>query len=172
MAVVLAGVSIAWFAWGHQGGQAVWLLRAGMVLSTLVLVAAIITVRRVPGPPTLATDPIVRKIYRMTVIAEILAILVGVVLLGTTGNGAYLPAWALAVVGLHFVPFVGIFRAPVLRLATVLCLLVAAAAVLLGMAGVVPAPTVAGLGGGIVLLAVAVATMRIANAPRPHALRV
>ena len=101
------------------------------------------------------------------VVAEVLAILVGVLLLGTTGNGAYLPAWTLVVVGLHFVPFVGIFRAPILRLAAVLCVLIGAASVFLGLTGAVPAPTVAGIGGGVALLGVALAALRVAG-PEGH----
>ena len=167
MAVVLAGVSIAWFAWGQQGGRLTGVLHAGMALSAVVLVVAIVMVRRVPAAPTMATDRLVRKIYWVSVVAEVLAILVGVVLLGTTGNGAYLPAWTLVVVGLHFVPFVGIFRAPILRLAAVLCVLIGAASVFLGLTGAVPAPTVAGIGGGVALLGVALAALRGAG-PEGH----
>lgn len=163
MAVVLSGVSIAWFGWGQQGGRLTGVLQAGMLLSAVVLIVAIVMVRRVPAPPTLATDRTARKIYWVSVVAEVLAILVGVVLLGTTGHGAYLPAWTLIVVGLHFVPFVGIFKAPILRLATVLCLLVGAASVILGLTGVVPAPTVAGIGGGVGLLGIALAALRVAG---------
>lgn len=159
MAVVLSGAAIAWFGWGHQGGQHEWWLRAGMILSALALVGALWVVHRIPVRPTLATDPRARRVYWTAVIAEVLCIVGGAVVLGMTGHGTYLSTWTLFVVGVHFLPFVGPFDAPILRYTAVACVFVAGAALWAGLVRWAPAPTIAGAGGGIVLLGFALVLM-------------
>lgn len=167
MAVVLAAASIAWFAWGHQGGQAIGWLRGGMIAGALALIAAIVVMRGIRVPPTLVTDARARKVYWLSVIAEVVLIVGGAVVLNLTGNAIYLSAWTLAVVGVHFLPFVRPFRAPALRWTALACVLVAGVAVWAGIAGFAPAPTVAGAGGGAVLLVFAIALALHARAQRP-----
>lgn len=157
MGVVLSIASIAWFGWGSQGQQALGWLRVGMIVAALSLLAAVLLVRRVPGPPTLATDPQARKIYWLSVAAEVVLIVAGALVLGSTGHGVYISTWTLFVVGVHFLPFVRPFSAPILRGTAAGCVVVAAGALWAGLAGWAPAPTVAGAGGGLVLLGFAVA---------------
>lgn len=169
MAVVLSAASLAWFGWGHQGGEIEGWLRAGMVAAALALVAAILLVRRVPARPTLATDPRARKVYWISVIAEVALILAGAAALALTGNAAYISTWVLFVVGVHFLPFVRAFRTPLLKQTALACVVVSALALWAGLAGWAPAPTVAGAGGGLVLLGFAVALMRQATRGRTAA---
>lgn len=163
MAVVLSAASLAWFGWGHQGAQIEWWLRAGMILAAIALVAAILLVRRVPARPTLATDPHARRVYWAAVIAEVVLILAGATVLALTDNSVFISTWVLFVVGIHFLPFVRPFNTPMLRYAAFACVLVAAAALWAGLTGRAPAPTVAGAGGGLVLLGFALALMRRAR---------
>lgn len=166
MAVVLSVASLAWFGWGHQGAQIVWWLRAGMVASGIALVIATILVRRIPVRPTLATDPGARKVYWIAVVAEVVLILAGMFVLPRTGNSAYVSTWVLFVVGIHFLPFVRPFNAPTLRYTALACIVVAAVTLWAGLAGWAPAPTVAGAGGGIVLLGFAFFLMSEARVGR------
>ena len=160
MAVVLAAASIAWFGWGQQGSIHLGWLRWGMIVAATALVVTILVLRRIPGPPTLATDARVRRVYWTAVAAEVVLIVGGAIVLGVTGNGAYLAAWTLFVVGIHFLPFVRAFDAPLLRLTAICCTLVAGLSLWAGLAGWAPAPTIAGAGGGIVLLLFAAALAR------------
>lgn len=160
MAVVLAAASIAWFGWGHQGLRLEVWLRGGMVAAAIVLVVAILLVRRVPVPPTLATDPQARKVYWAAVIAEVVLIVAGALVLARAGHSVFLSTWVLFVVGIHFLPFVRAFNTPLLRLTALCCVLVAALALWAGLTGWAPAPTVAGAGGGVVLLGFALALTR------------
>lgn len=160
MAVVLSTASLAWFGWGHQGGQIEGWLRAGMVTAALALVAAILLVRRVSARPTLATNPRARKVYWISVIAEVALILAGATALSLTGNAAYISTWVLFIVGVHFLPFVRPFNTPLLRHTALACVAVSVLALWAGLAGWAPAPTVAGAGGGLVLLGFALALMR------------
>lgn len=50
--------------------------------------------------------------YRAWVAAELIALVVGNVVLGATGHGAYVAAWTAFVVGVHFIGFGRLF-APV-----------------------------------------------------------
>lgn len=105
-----------------------------------------------PVPPTLATDPRARKIYWSAVVVEVVLILLGVFVLSGTGNAVYTSTWVLFVVGVHFLPFVRPFSAPILRYTALGCVVAAAVALWAGLAGWAPAPTIAGAGGGVVLL--------------------
>lgn len=156
MAVVLSVASIAWFGWGFQGQQVLTWLRLGMIVAAVGAIAAVLVVHRIPGPPTLAVDPQARKVYWLAVAAEVVLIVAGAVVLGALGNGTYLSTWTLFVVGVHFLPFVRPFSAPILRFTAACCVVVAAVALWAGLTGQAPAPTVAGAGGGIVLLGFAV----------------
>lgn len=163
MAVVLSAASLAWFGWGHQGLQLEGWLRGGMVAAAIVLVVAILLVRRVPVPPTLATDPQARKVYWAAVIAEVVLIVAGALVLARTGHPTFLSTWVLFVVGIHFLPFVRAFNTPLLRPTALCCVLAAALALWAGLTGWAPAPTVAGAGGGVILLGFALALMRQAR---------
>lgn len=163
MAIVCSAASIAWFGWAHQGAQIEAWLRVGMIAAATVLAVAAVTVRRIPARPTLATDPRARRVYWACVGAEAVLIPLGILVLARTGNSEYASTWALVVVGVHLLPFVRPFDAPILRYTALACVLAAAAAPAAGLAGLAPAPTVAGAGGGLVLLGSAIAMMGCAG---------
>lgn len=156
MAVVLAAVSIAWFGWGQQGGELIAWLRWGMVIAAGVLVVAIVLMVRIPAAPTMASDPHARRVYWISVAVEVVLIVGGAVVLALTGNGIYLSTWTLFVVGVHFLPFVKPFGAPLLRVTAIACVVVAGLAVWAGIGGWASPPTVAcGAGGTVLLLSAA-----------------
>ena len=43
--------------------------------------------------------------YRLVVVGEVVAIVVGAIVLGRTGEHQYIPAWVAVVVGVHFLGF-------------------------------------------------------------------
>ena len=68
----------------------------------------------------------------------------------------YLSTWTLFVVGVHFLPFVKPFGAPLLRVTAIACVVVAGLAVWAGIGGWSSPPTVAcGAGGTLLLLSAA-----------------
>lgn len=162
-AAILGGASIAWFGWGQAGQRFVGLLVAGMVLGALALVAAIVATVRTPGPPTMAVDPQVRRTYNLALVAEVAAILAAALLLARAGRSDLLPAVVLVVVGVHFLPLAKAFVLPVVRYAAWASMLVGLVALWAGLAGWLPAATVAGLGGGAVLLVTSVASTLLAR---------
>lgn len=163
MAVVLSAASVAWFGWGHQGGEAIAWLRWGMVVAVVLLIVSVIVLVRIRAVPTLATDAHARRVYWIAVAAEVLLIVGGAVALALTGNSQYLSTWTLFIVGIHFLPFVSAFHAPLLRPTAVACALVAALALWAGLGGWAPPPTIAGAGGGLVLLVFAALLLRTAT---------
>lgn len=158
-ALILAGAASAWFSWGFAGERFAAALGIGMWAAIGTLIAGVVCVRRTPGAPTMATDPQVRRTYWRAVVAEVVAIVAGAFVLNRVGHPEYLPAWTLAVVGLHFLPLARAFGMPLLRWVAAAATLVATAALVSGLAGWLPAPTVAGLGGGLVLLAGALVSL-------------
>jgi len=84
----------------------------------------------------------------------------GAAALEAGGRPAYLPAWILLVVGVHFIPLGRLFRIGALAWAGLVLIPVAAAAAVTGAVTGVPPSTVAGVGGGLVCLGCAVACLR------------
>lgn len=164
-AAILGFAAAAWFAWAQQGPPAGWpgFLTAGSVLGLLAAVvgAAAVRLSRGPGggPPSAMMDPANRRRYNVTVGAEVIACLLGALALGRAGAAAYVPAWILLVVGVHFLPLARVFRIHSLVPLAVVCVLVAVAAVLLGRAGGVLPSTVAGAGAGLAMLVESVASL-------------
>ena len=128
------------------------MLTTGSVLAAAATIWCLVTAVRTPGPATMSTDPRARRIWWAALLVEAVAITAGAVLLARTGGQHWLSSWALAVVSLHFLPLARAFRLGVLTAVTVAGLAAAAAAVAAQLSGVLPAGTVAGLGGGVVLL--------------------
>lgn len=155
--LVFAIAACAWFAWGRVGERFAPVLLAGVVVAALVAVGGVLILRSAPGPTRMSTDPRARRTYWIAMVGQIVAILAGMIVLGVLGRPEYAPAWVLAVVGAHFLPLAGAFGTRILSAAGVACVAVAVVAVVSGLVGWMPAPTVAGGIGGLVLLACAVA---------------
>ncbi len=160
---ILATAAIAWFGWGHVGERLTSLLALGMVVGVVVVARGVILTRSVPGPTTMATDAAARRTYWSAMGAQVVAILAGLVLLGTTENPSYVPAWVLSAVGIHFLPLAKAVGVPILGAAGWACIAVAALATGMGIAGWAPASSVAGGGGGLVLVLAALFAFRVAR---------
>lgn len=156
-AAIFAGAGIAWFGWGQLGGRFAGVLIAASIAGSLLLLVSILILVRTPGRPTLSVDPTVRRTYNLALVGEVAAIVIAAALLNRGGLPEYLPAATLAIVGVHFVPLARAFRLPIVGYAAWACLAVSGLAVIAGASGWLPAPTVAGLGGGAALLTCAVA---------------
>ncbi|MCP2165544.1 hypothetical protein [Goodfellowiella coeruleoviolacea] len=137
-------------------GAATALVVAGVVV-TLALVGWLVRIGRLgaglPAGGGRERSPFGRR-YGLAVLVMVVAIMAGArVLTGVFALPQAVPAWVLLVVGLHFVPFVGIFGSRrFLLLAVLLCAVAGLAAVLGGAAGLDWAWwAVPGFGGALVL---------------------
>ncbi|HEY6481212.1 MAG TPA: hypothetical protein VIZ00_14355, partial [Streptosporangiaceae bacterium] len=127
-ALILGVAGLAWFGWGQSGLAEGWaaFLQAGSVAALAVVVAAGVLLRRLPAGSSAMDDAALRRGYWKVVAAEVIAIVAGNAALGSGGRPAYIPAWTLLVVGVHFLPLARLFRIPGLSAAG---LVLAAAAV-------------------------------------------
>lgn len=120
----------------------------------------------------MSEDSAARRTYNMWVGVEFLAIFIGMGALGGTGHTEFMPAWALLVVGLHFIPLAKVFRMRALTIVGLVAAVVAVLAVAVGLAGAFPAPTLAGGLGGLLLLGsgilFAAHALRLDRAHRAH----
>ena len=154
-AAVLAFAGIAWFGWAQQDPPSPWVpyLVAGSALSALLLVALVVLLvrhRTTDGSPM--ADPRVRRGYWLTVGVEVVLIVGGNLLLAAVGQQAYVAAWTLFVVGVHFVPLARIFHGRGLGLTGVVVAVVAVVAACLGIATDLAPSAAAGAGGGVVFI--------------------
>lgn len=159
-AVIFCVAAVAWFGWGQQGERIGAVLGLGSLVAVFATLVAIGRLRCAPGAPTMSVDPGVRRTYWTWVLVEIVLIVGGAMLLGWAQRPEFIPVWTLAVVGGHFLPLARAFRMPLLVGAAVASLAAAALAFVAQVLGWAPAPTLAGLLGGAVLLAAGVLGMR------------
>jgi hypothetical protein len=111
---MIAGVFGAmWTLWGASGlGEPAALVvrLVGIVIGAGLIAGSVRAVRKVPGTPepgSMFSD----TRYRLVVVAEVVAIVVGGLLLNATGNPQYVCPWVALVVGAHFLLFGRIFWA-------------------------------------------------------------
>ncbi len=97
-------------------------------------------------------DPRVRRSYWLTGAVEVVLIVGGNLLLAAVGQQAYVAAWTLFVVGVHFIPLAKIFHGRGLALTGVVVAVVAVAAACLGLASDLAPSAAAGAGGGVVFI--------------------
>lgn len=170
-ALVLGLAGTMWFGWAQQGPPAAWqtALSVGSVVGVLVAVVAVVTVGRLRRGPSAIHVPGAERTYRRVVGVEVAAILLGVLVLGLGGLSAYLSAWILFVVGVHFLPLGRLFGIADLGVVAVLLVMVSVAAMATGVSGaVLPSAVAGGGGGGVMVLAGAVSLWRCRQA-RPAA---
>jgi hypothetical protein len=125
------GLWAVWGAGGLDGPARVALIVAGVVLGLGVAVAALVLAARARPDVAGSGSMFARRSYRLIVAAEVVAIVVGNVLLGRAGLGAYVIAWTAFVVGVHFLAFGRMFD----RVFTVIGALMVAAAVIGAVVG-------------------------------------
>jgi hypothetical protein len=89
----------------------------------------------------------------------------GAGILGATGQGAYIPVWVCAVVGVHLLPLAPLLHGRRLVALGVLITIVAVVALVAGVTHTVSPSTVTGVGAGLLLPTFAIA--ELAGAMRP-----
>jgi hypothetical protein len=166
-ALILGVAGLAWFGWGQGGLAEGWAvpLQAGSVAALAVAVAAGFRLRRLHCGSSAMADARLRRGYWKVVATEVIAIVAGNAALGAAGRAAYIPAWTLLVVGVHFVPLSRLFRIPGLSAAGLALAAAAIAAAVAGAAAGVQPSLIAGAAGGVICVACAASCLRQA-APR------
>jgi hypothetical protein len=151
---VLGVAGALWLTWGSQALPAAWSAPLGVLAYAGLLLGVVGGVlawrRRETGSAMAEAEG--RARYGKAVLAEVVAIVAGVAVLAAVGQAAYLPAWILLAVGVHFVPLARLFRLSVLEICGVLLVLVAAAAVVAGVTGAAVPGAIAGGMGGLLMI--------------------
>lgn len=101
------GLWVVWGASGFSGVLDAVVVVLGIVLGLAVLVGALLAARRAPVEG--GTVMFASRSYRIIVVIEVVAIIVGNILLGRLGAGDYIIAWTAFVVGVHFLAFGRVF---------------------------------------------------------------
>ena len=120
-ALILGGAGFVWFGWAQAGPPAGWSIPLGIGSAAglaVALAGGVLSWRPRSGAAAMH-DPRLRSGYWRVVAFEVIAIVLGVIALEATGQRAYLPAWILLIVGVHFIPLARLFGTPGLRLAGV-----------------------------------------------------
>lgn len=132
------------------------LLIRGLGLVTF-LVVAVLLFRSTRGAAEPQPQPGAGRVYRIAVVAEVVALFGGAQLLNRTGHTDLSLPWVVIVVGVHFFPLGWAFRAPFFHLlaGALVALGVLGGALALAGAGQAVVSLVAGVGAGAVLLAFA-----------------
>jgi hypothetical protein len=161
-ALILGVAGLAWFAWGQAGLAEGWALplQAGSAVALAVAVAGGFLLRRLHSGSSAMDDGRLRRGYWKVVATEVIAIVAGNAALGSAGRPAYIPAWTLLVVGVHFLPLARLFRDPGLTAAGLVLAAAAAGAAAAGAAAGVRPSLVAGVAGGVVCVARAALCLR------------
>ncbi len=105
-AAIAGGFGGLWAVWGASGlhGSARMVVSVvGVVLGLAVVVPALVVARRATTED--GRSMFTSRTYRVTVALEVVALVVGNVLLGRAGLNAYIVAWTAFVVGVHFLAF-------------------------------------------------------------------
>jgi hypothetical protein len=165
-ALILGVAGLAWFGWGQAGLAEGWALplQAGSVAALAVAVAGGVLLRRLHSGSSAMDDARLRRGYWKVVATEVIAIVAGNAALGSAGRPAYIPAWTLLVVGVHFLPLARLFRIPGLTAAGLVLAAAAVGAAAAGAAAGVRPSLVAGVAGGAVCVACAALCLRQAAA--------
>ena len=153
--------AMAWFGWGQAAAQG-WLavaLGLGTGLAALLTVAGIVMTRRSAGPGSVMDDAAVRRRYDLIVGLEFGLLGAGAAVLGATGQYRWVPVLVCFGVGVHFFSLASALGNPTLRPLGTLLILVAAAALAVGLGWGVPPSSITGPGAGVCLLAFGTASV-------------
>lgn len=146
---VLGIAAAAWFAWSLAGNElpaAVMVVAAA--LSICVGITGFALRRRVGGASVHTGNPAAYRTYNRALLFEVAAIVLGNLALGRLGLGEYIPAWTMAMMGLHFPPLARLYRIGALRVLAVVVVALSVIGVLAGLTEwAMPATVCCGLGG-------------------------
>ncbi len=152
--LILGVAGSMWFGWGREDPPSGWSvpLLVGSLAGLCVAVVGGLLVWRLRSGRSAMEDARIRRRWRQIVGLEVVLIVLGNVLLGTSGRPEYAAAWTLFVVGAHFLPMARVFRMPGIGAAGVVLMAVAIGAAVVGMTGSAAPSALAGLGGGLACL--------------------
>jgi hypothetical protein len=161
-ALILSVAAMMWFGWGQARPPHGWSvpLGIGQVAGIAAVIAASVLSWRVRSVAPSMNEPKIRSTYWRVVAIELAACGLGVATLAIVHQSAYIPAWILLVVGVHFLPLARLFRISDMYRAGLAVSAVAIVAAATGAATGVRPSAVAGAGGGLVCLVCAVSCMR------------
>ena len=134
-------------------------LRAATVLSVLTAGAGAMLAWQHRHRRTALHAPAVRRRFRRIAIAEFGALAVGAVILGLADQGRWVPVWACAVIGAHFLPLAKVVGGPPMRVLGMLLIGAATVAAGVGATTAVAPALVAGPAAGTCLLLTAALTL-------------
>lgn len=112
-AMIAGGLGIAWALWGASGLAAAVRIGAIVIGGLILLDSAVLQrasrrarrAERDAAPGGASGSMFSSPAYRRVVAVEVIALVSGGALLGSTGHSEYTIAWFAAVVGVHFVVF-------------------------------------------------------------------
>jgi hypothetical protein len=128
--------AFVWFGWGQADAPS-WLvipLAVGTGLAVSLAVTGVVVTRRSAGALPAMSDPAVRRRYGIVVGLEFGLLGAGAGLLGGTGHERWIPVLICFGVGVYFFPLATTLQNPSLRALGVLLIVVAAAALGVGLA--------------------------------------
>lgn len=158
---VLGIAGAAWFAWSLAGQELPTIPVVVLAAVSLVVgVAGFLMRRKVSGVSVHAGNRAAYRTYNKALLFEVLAILVGNFALGQWGFGDYIPAWTMAMMGLHFFPLARLYDIRSLRILGITVLIISAVGTVIGLLDwAKPATVCCGLG-AMAMLATAAWTLR------------
>jgi len=108
----ISGVfGVAWSLWaasGLSGVVAIVVAVVGIVLGLLIIIPTV-RARRSASAADGSRSMFSSRPYRLIVAGEVIAIVVGAIVLGRTGHTQYIPGWVAVAVGAHFLGFGRLF---------------------------------------------------------------
>ncbi|MEU7803906.1 hypothetical protein AB0B10_32085 [Micromonospora arborensis] len=163
-ALYLGIFAMLWFSVPAAEQPLRGLLVVGSILALLTAVVGGVLSARLRGAGS-PRDRAADRPYLLIVLAEFAAAGLGAAVVAAAGWSEYVPVLICLVVGLHFFPLAPLLRDPLLKPLGVAICLVAAAALVTGLASGVSAGLVVGTGAGVLLLAYAVQALVRAYRP-------
>lgn len=142
------------------------MLAVGSVLAVVVAVLGIRVARRARAEPSPLAGKVAGRRYGIIVGSEFAAVGAGAAILGSTGHAEFIAAWACFVVGVHFLPLSRVFPGIGMVGLAGGVVLVAFAALTIGLSTTILPSLVAGTGAGAFLLGHAASLLLSARHPR------
>ncbi len=163
LAAVVEGFgAVLWSGWAQVGADprlSTVLSLGGLTGFVLAVTGFVLAVRSMPSAPSLVSVR-VRNRYLVVLVAEAVAVLVGVLLLAVTGRLRWTPFWVLVVFAAHLPAVARVVGNRLLALAGPALTGVALLAVLASAVGVTGPATATGTLAGLCLLAAGATSLR------------
>ncbi|WP_026929952.1 hypothetical protein [Glycomyces tenuis] len=158
LAAVFGFFAMAWFGWAQEQPPSRWLwpLRAGSILSGLVLIGGVLLAWRYWSDGTVF-DERVGQTFGIVVGVEFAAAGLGAGLLAWRKRAELISAWIAFVVGVHLFPVAAVLEIPSVHVTGALITAASIGAVFLARAkGITPSAVVGAMVGPVLLVSAAV----------------